>query len=294
MTDQFVDYFKILEIPKEASLQAIKSAYRLVAKRLHPDLNEKDTTKEFQLAQKAYETLSHAKDREQYLIEYSYLKSQEKSKERKEELIKESTFYEIFYYQVGEELSLQDFDQYFLELKSLWFHSDERLPEAQFYNEKNTSNEEMDRIIQRLYLLREKKKDLIYFEFNGHLVLSKLTDLGSSMAEIIGRIKVLLHDNPAYHDQAFYGYALYFVHENLNIWLHDDLSVYYELYLELSDLFPDQSYPEIINYQNRFSKLDEIALIVKLKNESIDPIAVQKLLKHRSLDQIKAIYQEIL
>ncbi|PCJ19838.1 MAG: hypothetical protein COB02_06530 [Candidatus Cloacimonadota bacterium] len=294
MTDQFIDYFKILEIPKEASLQAIKNAYRQIAKKLHPDLNQDDTTKEFQLAQKAYEVLIQPKQRELYLQEYNYLITQEKSKKKKEKLIKESTFYEIFYYQSKSNFTKNDFDEYFDELKSLWFHSDEHLPPIKLYTDTKNQYEKLDTIIQRLYQLRELKKDLVYFEFNGHLILSELKDLGSTLKEVVSRVKVLLHDNPAYSDQSFYGYALYFMNENLNIWLHDDLNVYYDLYLEISDLFPDQDYPEIINYQGSFSKLDEIALIVKFKHENIDAATVQRLLNHRSVEQIKSIYKEIL
>ena len=294
MTNDFIDYFTILKIPKEASLQAIKNAYRQLAKELHPDLNQKDTTKDFQLAQKAYEVLSIPKERELLLQEYQYLKSQEESKKKKVKLIKESTFYEIYYYQNQDKITLDQFDEYFLELKSLWFHSDEDLPTAKFCTETSKDNQELDHIIQKLYKLRERKKDLIYFEFNGHLILSELKDLGNSLKEVVSKIKVLLHDNPAYSDQSFYGYALYFVNENLNIWLHDDLNIYYDLYLELSDLFPNEEYPEIINYQDRFSKLDEIALIVKFKHENIDAATVQQLLKHRTVEQIKSIYKEIL
>lgn len=293
MNKPFIDYFEILELPKEASLQAIKNAYRQVAKSLHPDLNKDDTTREFQLAQKAYETLIDPTLREYYLQEYSYLKSQDNSKKQREKLKEQSCFYEIYYYQNSSNIRIDEFDSYFSDIRSQWFHSDEDIPDATISFESDNEKHKLNQIVQRLYQLRESRKNLIYFEFNGHLVLSKLLDLGDSLEEVVAKIKVLLHDNPAYGDQSFYGYALYFMEESLNLWLHDDLDIYYELYLELMELFPNQSYPEIINYNGKFSKLDEVALLVKLKAENIHIDAVCNLLKHRQVEQIKQIYKQI-
>lgn len=293
MNKPFIDYFKILNLPKEASLQAIKNTYRQVAKSLHPDLNEHDTTKEFQLAQKAYETLIDPTLREYYLQEYSYLKSQEGSQKRRDKLKEQSCFYEIYYYQSKESLPIDEFEEYFSDIRSQWFHSDEDLPNAKVCCDSTEDKPELNKIVQRLYQLREQRKDLIYFEFSGHLILSRLLDLGDSLSEIVAKIKVLMHDNPAYGDQSFYGYALYFMDESLNLWLHDDLDIYYELYLELMELFPGEAYPEIINYHGKFSKLDEIALLVKLKAEDIHADAVCNLLKHRRPEQIREIYKQI-
>ncbi|MCO4784202.1 MAG: J domain-containing protein [Candidatus Cloacimonetes bacterium] len=293
MNKTFIDYFQVLKIPKEASLQSIKNAYRQTAKSLHPDLNQEDTTKEFQLAQKAYETLTDPNERILYLQEYSYLKSQDSSKKQRDKLKEQSCFYEIFYYQKGHQIQESDFEEYFAEVRSQWFHSDESLPKAKSYFEDVTSDEKINDIVQRLYHLREKRKELIYFEFNGHLVVSKITDLGATLTEVVTKIKVLLHDNPAYGDQSFYGYAIYFIDESLNLWLHDDLEIYYELYLELMELFPGQKYPEIINYGGKFSKLDEIALLVKLKAEDVHPDAVCQLLNNKRPEQIKQFYKLI-
>ncbi len=52
------DYYKILEIPHNASLEEIKRAYRIKAKTVHPDINNSPKANEvFALVNEAYETL---------------------------------------------------------------------------------------------------------------------------------------------------------------------------------------------------------------------------------------------
>ena len=52
------DYYKILEIPRNASLEEIKRAYRIKAKIVHPDINNSPKANEvFALVNEAYETL---------------------------------------------------------------------------------------------------------------------------------------------------------------------------------------------------------------------------------------------
>ena len=57
--------YKLLGIPRNATLDDIKLAYRRLARKYHPDLNQNDLTAKdkFQTLQKAYETLKNA-DRE--------------------------------------------------------------------------------------------------------------------------------------------------------------------------------------------------------------------------------------
>ncbi len=64
----FIDYYKILEIPKTASEKDIKKAYRKLARKYHPDVNTKDETakKKFQQINEANEVLSDPEKRKKY------------------------------------------------------------------------------------------------------------------------------------------------------------------------------------------------------------------------------------
>ncbi|HEY4155921.1 MAG TPA: J domain-containing protein [Puia sp.] len=64
----FTDYYKILEVPKNASSEDIKKAYRKLARKYHPDLNPKDkeANKRFQLINEANEVLSDPEKRKKY------------------------------------------------------------------------------------------------------------------------------------------------------------------------------------------------------------------------------------
>jgi curved DNA-binding protein len=63
-----VDYYSILEVDRKASLQAIKTSYRRLARQLHPDLNPNDTAaaENFKRLNEAYEVLSNPAQRRQY------------------------------------------------------------------------------------------------------------------------------------------------------------------------------------------------------------------------------------
>lgn len=64
----FVDYYKILGVEKTAPLKDIKSAYRKLARKYHPDLNpnDKDAKKKFQEINEAHEVLSDPEKRKKY------------------------------------------------------------------------------------------------------------------------------------------------------------------------------------------------------------------------------------
>src|SRR5689334_22927119 len=64
----FVDYYKILEIDKNATPEAIKKAYRKLARKFHPDLNpnDKEAHKKFQQINEANEVLSDPDKRKKY------------------------------------------------------------------------------------------------------------------------------------------------------------------------------------------------------------------------------------
>ncbi len=65
---EFIDYYKILEIPKSADEAAIKKAYRKLARKYHPDLspNDKEAEKKFKQLNEANEVLSNPENRKKY------------------------------------------------------------------------------------------------------------------------------------------------------------------------------------------------------------------------------------
>jgi curved DNA-binding protein len=64
----FIDYYKILEIDKNATVDDIKKAYRKLARKFHPDLNpnDKEAHKKFQQINEANEVLSDPEKRKKY------------------------------------------------------------------------------------------------------------------------------------------------------------------------------------------------------------------------------------
>ncbi|MBN1149642.1 molecular chaperone DnaJ [candidate division WOR-3 bacterium] len=68
-TQQRRDYYEVLGIPKNASEDDIKKAYRSLAKKYHPDLNkgdEKNASEKFKEISEAYEVLMDKNKRAQY------------------------------------------------------------------------------------------------------------------------------------------------------------------------------------------------------------------------------------
>lgn len=65
---EFIDYYKILGVDKNASDDAIKKGYRKLARKYHPDLNpnDKEANKKFQQINEANEVLSDSEKRKKY------------------------------------------------------------------------------------------------------------------------------------------------------------------------------------------------------------------------------------
>jgi curved DNA-binding protein len=68
MPVQFQDYYEILGVPRTASEDEIKKAYRKLARKHHPDVNPNDKTAEekFKKINEAYEVLSDKDKRQKY------------------------------------------------------------------------------------------------------------------------------------------------------------------------------------------------------------------------------------
>lgn len=64
----FIDYYNVLGVPKDASEEDIKKAYRKLARKHHPDLNPNDAeaNKKFQQINEAHEILSDPEKRKKY------------------------------------------------------------------------------------------------------------------------------------------------------------------------------------------------------------------------------------
>ena len=68
-----MNYYDILGIDKNATSEEIKSAYRLLVKKYHPDVNDASNSNTFfNIIQEAYTTLSDSKLRQEYDLSNSY------------------------------------------------------------------------------------------------------------------------------------------------------------------------------------------------------------------------------
>ena len=68
MAEQKRDYYEVLGVDKSADDAALKKAYRVLAKKYHPDMNPGDAEaeKKFKEASEAYAVLSDPEKRRQY------------------------------------------------------------------------------------------------------------------------------------------------------------------------------------------------------------------------------------
>tara|TARA_R110001632_G_scaffold78767_4_gene176515 strand:+ start:808 stop:1692 length:885 start_codon:yes stop_codon:yes gene_type:complete len=108
---QFIDYYKILGISKNASEADIKKAYRKLARKYHPDLNPKDTEAErkFKEINEANEVLSHPENRkkyDQYGENWKDADAYENAKKQQSQYSQQSN-------QGGQQFNQEDFSDFF-------------------------------------------------------------------------------------------------------------------------------------------------------------------------------------
>lgn len=78
------DYYKILEIPRDASLDDIKKAYRIKAKLVHPDVNNSPKANEvFAVVNEAYDVLCDETKRYLHDVKLNYADTAKADAERK-------------------------------------------------------------------------------------------------------------------------------------------------------------------------------------------------------------------
>src|SRR6266496_5920039 len=99
----FIDYYEILELALDANASEIKTAYRRLGKKFHPDLhpNHHDATAKMQSINEAYLILSDIEARYLYDKEwtrfYSYKKGENKTQEKQNNTNKNSTAEEFHF-----------------------------------------------------------------------------------------------------------------------------------------------------------------------------------------------------
>lgn len=87
---EFIDYYKVLELDKNATKSDIKKAYRKLARKYHPDLNPNDSAaqKKFQQINEAHEVLIDPEKRkkyDQYGKDWQHAEEFEKQKARQQQ-----------------------------------------------------------------------------------------------------------------------------------------------------------------------------------------------------------------
>lgn len=72
--NKFKNYYEILNISTDADISAIKSAYRKLAKKYHPDINKNSPKAEalFKIINNAYEVLINSRETYDSFLKSSY------------------------------------------------------------------------------------------------------------------------------------------------------------------------------------------------------------------------------
>ncbi|SEQ35757.1 curved DNA-binding protein [Hyunsoonleella jejuensis] len=138
----FIDYYKILGIPKTASEADIKKAYRKLARKYHPDLNPNDKVaeKKFKEINEANEVLSNAENRkkyDQYGEHWQHAEEYEKAK-------KQQQHYQTSYNDASGGYSEQDFSDFFENMFGSSAYSGSRGRQVKFRGEDYNAELQLD------------------------------------------------------------------------------------------------------------------------------------------------------
>lgn len=114
---EFIDYYKILGVPKSATEADIKKAYRKLARKHHPDLNpnDKESEQKFKAVNEANEVLSHKESRKKYDEYGKDWKHAEQFEQQKRQQQSQGQYqnYGGFGGQAGQDFSGGDFSDFF-------------------------------------------------------------------------------------------------------------------------------------------------------------------------------------
>jgi len=123
---RYIDYYKILNISKNASEAEIKKAYRKLARKYHPDVNpdDKEAEKKFKEINEANEVLSNPENRkkyDKYGKDWQHAEEFEKAKQQQNQYKQSHPGYETFGNFENEDFS--DFFEYMFGGKSSGYRS---------------------------------------------------------------------------------------------------------------------------------------------------------------------------
>lgn len=109
----YIDYYKILGINKDASQKEIRSAYRKLARKYHPDLNpnDKEAERKFKEVNEANEVLSHSENKkkyDQYGKDWKHAEHFEKAKQQQRQQRQRQPFQDA-----GDSFGESDFSDFF-------------------------------------------------------------------------------------------------------------------------------------------------------------------------------------
>ena len=115
---EFIDYYKILGVPKNASEKDIKKAYRKLARKYHPDVNPNDENakKMFQRVNEANEVLSDPEKRkkyDKYGKDWEHAEAFEKARQQQQQYGGGSQYYSTGGFSGGGDFSGGDFSEFF-------------------------------------------------------------------------------------------------------------------------------------------------------------------------------------
>ena len=292
----FIDYFRILNIDPNASPLEVKRAFKIKAKETHPDQSrdpKAQSGQKFIEVKEAFETLIDPFRRREYL---EYYREYRRISER-EQLLKRiesrRRHYSLVYYyckapgEIEKSLENRTFHNlisHHREISKAWGAKIDI--EARKICD-NRPRQKMRTLIQDMYEIRNRKKDISGFEFHGELVIRHLTDLADELPECLVTLQLLLHDMPHHADNYLVGYALYFLEPKLEIWLEDNWIEYAKLLYFIKKYYKTSFSDWPLDILYPFSRLNLSLMVLSQIERGLEPAEIQEMIENKvPLNQI--------